>query len=257
LALAVTWDAAAARFETFAERDVPALLARLAEADLVVGFNVLGFDYRVLRGYTDRELERLPTFDLLDAVRERIGFRLPLGHLAEENLGVAKGGDGLQSLQWWREGRIAEIEDYCRRDVALLRDLFERALAQGHLLFRTRDGERVRTPTPWRLAEPRERARVRATTARSAGPGRPAPGAASACGARLRGGWRSFSRPRACGPRRPSVQDAAAPQQAPLEHLEVQHHEHVAELPRQRLDEATRLGGGIELQQLGEHALQL
>ncbi|HSJ98198.1 MAG TPA: Zn-binding domain-containing protein, partial [Myxococcota bacterium] len=180
LALAVTWDAAAERFESFRERDVHALLARLAEAELVVGFNVLGFDYRVLRGYTDRELERLPTFDVLDAVRERIGFRLPLGHLAEENLGMAKGGDGLQSLQWWREGRIAEIEEYCRRDVALLRDLFDRALVQGHLLFRTRDGERVRIPTPWRLPDLLERARVRAESPLSAGRGRGAAGAARA-----------------------------------------------------------------------------
>src|SRR5690606_3346202 len=177
LALAVTWDAAAARFETFGERDVPALLERLAEADLVVGFNVLGFDYRVLRGYTDQALERLPTFDLLEALRERIGFRLPLGHLAEENLGVANGRHRLQSLQWWREGRIAEIEAYCRRDVALLRDLFQRALDQGHLLFRTRDGERVRIPTPWRLPDLLERARVRAATPVSAGRGRAAAGA--------------------------------------------------------------------------------
>jgi DEAD/DEAH box helicase domain-containing protein len=171
LALAVAWDAAAERFETFREAQVHALLARLAEADLVVGFNVLGFDYRVLRGYTDRELDRLPTFDVLDAVRERIGFRLPLGHLAEENLGVAKGGDGLQSLQWWREGRIAEIEAYCRQDVALLRDLFARAVEQGHLLFRTRDGVRVRIPTPWRLPDLLERARLRAEAPRA--PARP------------------------------------------------------------------------------------
>jgi DEAD/DEAH box helicase domain-containing protein len=191
LALAVTWDAAAGRFETFREADVHALLAQLAEADLVVGFNVLGFDYRVLRGYTDRELERLPTFDVLDAVRERIGFRLPLGHLAEENLGVAKGGDGLQSLQWWREGRIAEIEEYCRRDVALLRDLFERGRSQGHLLFRTRDGERVRIPTPWQIPYLLERARARAAAPLSAARAPGAPGAARAARStapRARGG---------------------------------------------------------------------
>src|SRR5690606_31517722 len=197
LALAVTWDARAERFETFHERDVHALLARLAEAELVIGFNVLGFDYRVLRGYTDRDLERLPTFDVLDAVRERIGFRLPLGHLAEENLGVPKAADGLQSLQWWREGRIAEIEAYCRRDVALLRDLFQRALDQGHLLFRTRDGERVRIPTPWRLPDLLERARVRAATPVSAGRGRAAAGAARA--------------PRSTAPRARGGAPAAAP----------------------------------------------
>jgi len=191
VALAVTWDAAAQRFATFREGDVHALLAQLAAADLVVGFNVLGFDYRVLRGYTDRELERLPTFDVLEAVRERIGFRLPLGHLAEENLGVPKGGDGLQSLRWWREGRIAEIEAYCRQDVTLLRDLFERALARGHLLFRTRDGERVRIPTPWQLPALLERARARAEAPLSAGRGRASPGAARAARStapRARGG---------------------------------------------------------------------
>jgi hypothetical protein len=37
-----------------------------------VGFNVLGFDDPVLRGDTDRDVARLPTFDLLDAIRARI-----------------------------------------------------------------------------------------------------------------------------------------------------------------------------------------
>ena len=153
VALAVTWDAGAQRFETWREADVHALLARLADADLVVGFNVRRFDYQVLRGYTEEDPGALPTFDVLDAIRERIGFRLPLGHLAEENLGIPKGADGLQSLAWWKEGRIDEIETYCRRDVELLRGLFEHAIEHGHLLFRTRDGARVRIPTPWSIPD--------------------------------------------------------------------------------------------------------
>jgi DEAD/DEAH box helicase domain-containing protein len=183
VALAVTWDSSGARFETWRERDVHALLARLAEADLVVGFNVRRFDYEVLRGYTEQDLARLRTFDVLDAIRDRIGFRLPLGHLAEENLGEAKGADGLQSLAWWKEGRVEEIERYCRRDVALLRALFERALAQGHLLFRTRDGERVRIPTPWRVADLVERARAGGEASGS----RRRPGASGLRGSRSRG----------------------------------------------------------------------
>jgi len=172
VSLAVSFDDAARRFETWRERDVHALLERLAAADLVVGFNVERFDYHVLRGYTDRELGALPTFDLLEAIHARIGFRLPLGHLAEENLGAAKSGDGLQALAWWKEGRLDLIEDYCRRDVALLRDLFERALTRGHLLFRTRDGQRVRIPTPWSLSELLERARARSEEALTGGRGR-------------------------------------------------------------------------------------
>jgi len=197
VALAVTWDAAGARFETWRERDVDGLLARLAEADLVVGFNVRRFDYEVLRGYTERDLARLPTFDVLDAIRDRIGFRLPLGHLAEENLGEAKGADGLQSLAWWKEGRIDEIERYCRRDVELLRALFERAVAQSHLLFRTKDGERVRIPTPWRVSELVERARAAADDPSAA---RDRSAASGPRGSRSRGA-RGRSAARAAAPR--------------------------------------------------------
>jgi DEAD/DEAH box helicase domain-containing protein len=161
MALAVTWDSREARFATFREGDVSALLAKLREADLVVGYNVRRFDYRVLRGYTDDDLGALPTFDMLDAIHRRLGFRLPLGHVAEETLGAEKSADGLQSLAWWREGRVDEIERYCRQDVALLRDLLAHAEAHGHLHFRTRSGERVRLPAPWSVPHLVEEARAR------------------------------------------------------------------------------------------------
>ena len=76
-----------------------------------------------------RDLGEARTFDLLDAIRDRIGYRLSLDHLAEQTLGAAKTADGLQALAWWREGRIDQIERYCRRDVELLRELFERSRA--------------------------------------------------------------------------------------------------------------------------------
>jgi DEAD/DEAH box helicase domain-containing protein len=76
-----------------------------------------------------------------------------LGHLAEETLGASKSADGLTALRWWREGRTELIEEYCQRDVALLRDLFHHALDKGFVLFRTRSGERVRIPTRFSLSE--------------------------------------------------------------------------------------------------------
>ena len=153
VSLAVVHDEQGGGFETFSEAQHPELLAKLRSADLVVGFNVRRFDYRVLRGYTDDDLERLPTFDLLDAIHARLGFRVALGHLAEETLGANKSADGLTALRWWKGGRTDLIEEYCRRDVALLRDLFHHALDKGFILFRTRGGERVRIPTRFSLSE--------------------------------------------------------------------------------------------------------
>jgi DEAD/DEAH box helicase domain-containing protein len=160
VALAVTYDSKTRRFETFPESSVHALVERLRDADLVVGFNIVGFDYTVLRGYTDEDLSALPTFDMLQAIHRRLGYRLALGHVAEQTLGVSKAGDGLQSLAWWKEGRVDEIERYCRQDVALLRDLFERACQQGYLLFRTKRGERVRIPCAWSVDDLVERVRA-------------------------------------------------------------------------------------------------
>ena len=162
VAVAVLYDTATERYESFDESRVPELLERLAAADLVVGFNVLRFDYAVLRGYTDDDPARFPTFDLLADIHRRIGFRLPMGHLAEETLGVPKSADGLQSLAWWREGQVDRVTDYCRRDVEILRALFEHGERHGFLRFRTRDGERVRLPARWDAAQLVEAARAEA-----------------------------------------------------------------------------------------------
>ena len=56
LAVAVTYSSAGSEFRHYKEADVDALVAELMEADLVVGFNVLSFDYEVLRAYTKSPL---------------------------------------------------------------------------------------------------------------------------------------------------------------------------------------------------------
>ncbi len=171
LALGVVYDEKQERFTTFFERDVDALVELLFEADLVVGFNVLRFDYAVISAYTQRPLSRLPTFDLLTHLHERLGFRLSLGALAQATLGAAKSADGLQSLAWVREGRFDLVEEYCRRDVALTRDLFQYALRENGLCF-DRDTLRLRTPPlGWRLGDiVRDAARARAARVRVQSP---------------------------------------------------------------------------------------
>ncbi len=138
------------RFETFREDEVPSLIARLEAAERVVGFNVKRFDYRVLSGYTGIDYERrLPTLDLLEEVAAGLGFRLGLNHLARETLGVEKSADGLQSLVWVREGRLDRVEEYCRRDVEILRDLYLFGRRMGYVLFRDKEERRIKLPVDW------------------------------------------------------------------------------------------------------------
>ncbi len=149
LALAVLYDPATAVWRTYYETDVHRLILDLVMADRVVGFNIDRFDLQVLAGYTEWDLGRIRTLDMLADIHRQLGFRLSLNHLAEVNLGEGKAGDGLQSLQWWKEGRIDLIEQYCRKDVELTHTLYDLGRTQGFLLYRDQEDRRVRVPVPW------------------------------------------------------------------------------------------------------------
>jgi len=127
------------RFEIFPESRVRDLIEALRGASLVIGYNIKRFDYLVLSGYTGEDFSRLlPTLDLLEDVASRLGFRVGMGHLAQETLGVGKSADGLQSLEWVRQGRLDLVEQYCRKDVEILRDLYLHGRREGFLFYRDR-----------------------------------------------------------------------------------------------------------------------
>src|SRR5512136_2073140 len=76
MSIGVTWNSADRAFHRYGEADAPALIAELESAALVVGFNLLTFDYEVLAAYTDKPLSRLPTVDMLDHIYRKLGFRV-------------------------------------------------------------------------------------------------------------------------------------------------------------------------------------
>jgi DEAD/DEAH box helicase domain-containing protein len=149
VAVAVLYDSGADEFLEFTQDQVPHLITRLREAELVVGFNSKRFDYKVLAGVHPFDPDGIPSLDMLEMVRARLGYRLSLANLARATLGAPKTGDGLQSLEWWKQGRVDKIAEYCRQDVALTRDLYLFGLDCGHLLFTNKAGRKVRLPLDW------------------------------------------------------------------------------------------------------------
>jgi len=154
VSVVVLFDSLEDKFHIFEEDRLDALFDHLDKADLIIGFNIKGFDYRVLGAYTNRELEALPTFDILEDVYKRLGFRLSLDHLAQETLSQRKTANGLQAVEWFRQGEIEKLTEYCRNDVATTRDLFQYGLEKGHLIYRKKQaGRRVRLLVDWQLDE--------------------------------------------------------------------------------------------------------
>jgi DEAD/DEAH box helicase domain-containing protein len=151
VAVAVAYDSREDSYQVFQEEGVHELIEKLKSGDLIVGFNIADFDYQVLKAYTSFRFQSLKTFDILQEVSRQLGYRLSLGHLAHKTLHTEKSADGLQSLQWFKEGRIDEVIAYCQKDVEITRDLFLFGLANGYLLFETKAGQRVRLPVDWKL----------------------------------------------------------------------------------------------------------
>ena len=150
VSVAVAYDSRADDYFSYRQEELPALFERLHGADLVVGFNSLRFDYAVLSPFAPFDLRSLPSLDLLQRVSERLNYRLSLDNLGQATLGEPKSADGLQALQWWKEGRLEDIATYCRKDVDITRRLYLHGLEQGFLLFSNKAGSRVRVPVDFR-----------------------------------------------------------------------------------------------------------
>lgn len=152
LAVGVVWDSLDREFFTYEEKDSANLVEKLRTADLAVGFNIIGFDYTVLQPYSDFDLQEINTFDMLVDVKKNLGFRLSLNHLAQHTLNAEKSADGLVSLQWFKEGKINKIIQYCKQDVEITRDLYLYGEKNGFVKYQSRSGNPRDLKVDWKTA---------------------------------------------------------------------------------------------------------
>jgi DEAD/DEAH box helicase domain-containing protein len=150
MSVAVTFSTATNEFRAYTEKEAAALIADLKAAERVIGFNVLNFDYQVLKAYTAERLSDLPTLDLLEDIYNKLGFRVGLDALAHATLGSNKSADGLAAIRWFREGQIDKLIAYCRDDVAITKQLYEFGRDNKFVLFIDRAGRKQRVSVNWK-----------------------------------------------------------------------------------------------------------
>jgi len=149
MSIGVTYSTVRSQYRIYGEGQVNDLLNELTRADLVVGFNNLRFDYEVLHGYTALDLRQLPTLDLLINLQEKLQHRLSLDAIASATFGVEKTAEGMQAIQWFKQGRLLEIAEYCCYDVKITRLVHEYGAQNGQLHYLNRFGKKLTVPVSW------------------------------------------------------------------------------------------------------------
>lgn len=150
MSVGVTYSTARGGYRIYPESQVNELLRELQRADLIVGFNHLRFDYEVLHGYTPFDLSQLPTLDMMVDLKERLGHRLGLDSIAEATFGLNKTSEGLQAIEWFREGKMAEIAEYCCFDVKITKMVHEFGVKHRQLFYKNRFGTLLSVGVDWK-----------------------------------------------------------------------------------------------------------
>jgi DEAD/DEAH box helicase domain-containing protein len=151
LACGVTWSTQRNDFAVYWEKDAAALVAELKAADRVVGFNTINFDYEVLKPYAPTvNFRSLRSVDMLQDIFRALNFRLSLDSIAKATLGATKTADGVQSVQWYRDGELDKVAEYCKADVDITRRVHEFGRDNGFVYYYSKLGSKLKVAVNWK-----------------------------------------------------------------------------------------------------------
>lgn len=136
------YDYKADRYRTFCKDNFDDFIALARVSDLLVSFNGIGFDNKVLAACGIVEAINNTNGSAYDILREiwladglcpefvyptHAGYGL--NEVARVNLNAGKTGHGAIAPVDWQRGNIGRVIDYCLEDVRLTKRLFDRILA--------------------------------------------------------------------------------------------------------------------------------
>lgn len=136
LALVGIHDSETNEFSSYTKEELPKLWPILERADMLIGYNSDAFDIPLLNRYYPGDLSSIRSLDLMIEVQKVLGRRLRLQSLAEATLGRGKKGDGLKSIEWWQQGLVDKVREYCIEDVRLTRELYDYAVTHQGLKYK-------------------------------------------------------------------------------------------------------------------------
>ena len=141
LALLVIHDSDTDMYSTYTQENLNELWPVIEKADVLIGFNSNHFDIPLLNKYYPGDLTQIKSLDILEEIRTQYGRRMKLDQIAQGTLGMGKSGNGLESIQWWRNGEKQKVADYCKVDVEITKKVYD--YAREHNLLKFKEGGKI------------------------------------------------------------------------------------------------------------------
>lgn len=130
----------------FFEKDLPQLWPILENADVLIGFNIIGFDLEALQPYYSGVTTTWPALDMLDRIKDSTGHRVSLDAVATQSLGIQKSGSGLDALEFFAKKQFDKLAFYCDKDVEITRELYDYGRQKGSVKFLNKWNRLIEAP---------------------------------------------------------------------------------------------------------------
>ncbi len=111
--------------KSFTQEEFSQMWPIFERAEIVVGYNSDHFDIPLLGKYYNGNLSQIKSIDIMAEIKKSFGRRLKLDSVAEGTLGRGKIANGLEAVEWWKQGKVDLIKKYCEEDVLITKDIFE------------------------------------------------------------------------------------------------------------------------------------
>jgi len=144
------YDSSRDVYEAYEEKELLKVDEIFRKADVIIGFNSIGFDMPILAPYLFTPVENFFQVDLMEEIQKVRGHRVALQSVAEATLKSHKTGDGLGAIDLYREGRIEELKSYCLNDVKITKEIYEYGCRHKKIYFTSnRDWQTHEVPIKW------------------------------------------------------------------------------------------------------------
>ncbi len=146
------YDTRTGRYHVYDAKGLDQCMAHMNSADMLIGFNSLGFDTPIMECLTENSL-LTPQYDILCEVWRALPYKAKGFKLTEicQRLGLGhKTVTGASAPTLLREGRFGSLVDYCINDVHLTRRLAHHIEMHGYIL--SPDGDPIELTRPGVLA---------------------------------------------------------------------------------------------------------